>query len=291
MEDHVLPSYVKLLTVLMNVNNDICAFFLVRRFVFRKQCNVKIKILVLEVLMYLVTVLATAGRFSMICLCFYMLVLWRINSGYLHNRNKVNREMIKKLAYSLIGIYSLFLLAGVFTHRFEEGFSFFQQIARYTSSSLYGLNEVFIGFNYDITNFGRNSLGIFGQILLGTQPYVNRGYYIMSNNLTSNIYTGLVPLLDDFGVVGSLICIVVFGYIFSKKYKECKNKLNGVKLIVFGSLAYLYPCIWININPIQYIMSISIILRILLTIMLYKMIERKTIRGRQNGSFSNRFII
>ena len=93
---------------------------------------------------------------------------------------------------------------------------------QFGSESLRGINSLL------------NKLGIVDEV-----TPVSREWTKFPGSNYSTVYTAFRRYLQDFGIVGVIVCQFLFGAVFSIIYLYAKNKENGIWLIFYGMYSYM----------------------------------------------------
>lgn len=105
--------------------------------------------------------------------------------------------------------------------------------------------DVFLASPFErSTHFGEMTLkGI--QMLLAKFGLINywsayQGEWVYFNReLYTNVFSEFKPFMQDFGIIGVVICMFIFGFVFSRLYLNAKNKSNCRYIIFFAFFSNL----------------------------------------------------
>lgn len=82
--------------------------------------------------------------------------------------------------------------------------------------------------------------------LLGIIPRI-QGVYEFMNGIDSNIFTGFRALINDFGIIGSLVVVVFFGLISGIFYKKLLDStINKTEIVLFGCCLFTILHYWLG---------------------------------------------
>lgn len=164
---------------------------------------------------------------------------------------KVNGKILKIAVPAMLLVFVAFRLLGYRTGT-SQNYDFSTNIAKYTSSGIYGLNFFLDNWKGDrSTLFGEN---VFRLIYLKLNDFGMSFEVGASNDLfyhylggESNIYTGFKPLILDFGYVGASAFMALWGFCSQSSLKKIYHKnCSFIRCVVAGLL--VYPLVMISIG-------------------------------------------
>lgn len=100
-----------------------------------------------------------------------------------------------------------------------------------------------------VYNFGINSFGVFFSVLnkFGANLNYQRYQDVYNIPITTNVGTYIRELMQDFTLIGGIIVIILFGYIFGRFYSKLKREKSFVSEIfvcLFSTIIFLSFFMW-----------------------------------------------
>ncbi|MBR8823895.1 hypothetical protein IX293_002170 [Fusobacterium necrophorum] len=194
------------------------------------------------ILIYLAFIFLSTTRTPFIYLIIYSLIVYFIlyQKFYGFNR-KLNRKIIFYSIVGLISFFIAFIAIGVLS---GNRYNYFNIISIYTGSSITALNTFLETFRENSNNyFGENTFIVLYRILNKLGVNIPRLYphyeFITLGNMTTNIYTGIRRYLEDFGMLGLLTLMFLYGQIYGLFFKYiCINKKSQFSIILYATFSY-----------------------------------------------------
>lgn len=199
----------------------------------------------IPIALYLIIETISSNRIGYIYLIIVFFVLFYILLKQKFNWKK--KFTIRIFKYSIIAIIIIFLgfyLLGFLTGKSNN--NFWNMISLYTGSSIPALNLFLNNFEYDIANFGSETLFGFTNLI---KSFGFENDFITNNRILdfvhigdmpyrTNIYTSLRRLINDYNYFGMLIIQFLTGFIYTTIYSYIRFKKNNN--LIFLSLLYSY---------------------------------------------------
>jgi oligosaccharide repeat unit polymerase len=245
----------------------------------------KIKYLIPVLLFFIMSILSS-GRMDVLYLIIsgfaISYILYKKKYGW---RNTLNLKVVRIGVIFFLSFFVVFYFLGIFTGKSNID-SFFNIISHYGGSSIAALDSFLVNFDYDIANFGSETLHgvtnffrIFGVEITLTGDRILEFVHLGTMPHRTNIYTAFRRLLNDYGYLGMILIQFFTGIFYSVIY--LKNKYNMYKNEKFGILFYVFlyrflvlevidERIILNVFAITTIIQIAIILFLLKFVAKYK---------------------
>lgn len=92
--------------------------------------------------------------------------------------------------------------------------------------------------------------------------HIGKSYSQITNEIASGQYSGMAwILIVDFGVIGSLICTIIFGHLFAKIEKNRKrSRICAVILPAIKVMCFFAPIFYFYVGRLDYILIFSVLL-------------------------------
>lgn len=224
--------------------------------------NRKRKKYLIPIGLYLISIVFSTGRSSIIKFAIVTLVLYYL----LETRPKGQTIKFEKTMFKIVLIGSVvFISLGTLTGKSNLYANFFENISMYTGSAIPAFDDYLSEYKIVTNSFGSETLwGInnfflkFGINLFGTTnnylPYI----YLPYMNHSTNIYTFLRRPYNDFGLIGLFIVLLVISIVYTKIYLKIIN--NSYKNYTFSILMFatLYYPIFLSFTDFRFFDVISI---------------------------------
>lgn len=238
----------------------------------------KLKVLI-PCLGYILYVVACDSRSYLIRnITIIAIIVFSVLSSVKSSSRTVNRKIMKFGLIAIVGFIVVFRVLGYRTGT-SENYTFVDNIAKYVSSSVYGLNEYIEGGRSGNRLFGQGvfrliyaKLNDFGCSFEIGSPH---GEFYVYKSGQSNIYTGLKTPIEDFTVFGAGIFLMIWGAWANSAIKSVRK--NGPSLLrCAGAGLLFFPIIMLSIGS-QWgnTLSITTLYMLFYLFLLTKVIERK----------------
>ena len=247
--------------------------------------NKKIVQWLIPVILYLGMTILSSGRIEFIYTIISGLAIFYILTKKKYNwKMAFNFKMIRIGILAMTVIFIGFYLLGFLTGKSNYN-NFFNIISLYAGSSILALNDFLVDFNYNITDFGSETLygitnlfRIFGIDMGITESRFLEFIHVGTMIQRTNIYTSFRRLLNDYGYIGMFFIQFMTGFIFSNIY--CKIKYDKYKFPEFGILLYIYFIRYLALSftderIIMNIFTITTILQVGVLLILVKYVRSK----------------
>lgn len=194
---------------------------------------------------------------------------------------KYNRKIIKYGLISIITIFVAFTLIDVFLRSSQYGTqrNFADQIIKYTSSSLYALDN-YIHNRTNAANGNYETMYNIYSLLnrFGFNFKIGVNYLEATNfaNVSTNVYTALRRYIHDYGYFGMIIIQFIVGFFYQLVYKKIKKGCASLlTYIMYGTFIYapVFNCIEerVMIN----VLSLRSVLMFIFTFVLIKLLRKE----------------
>jgi oligosaccharide repeat unit polymerase len=207
--------------------------------------RVKNKKYLIPVVIHLISSTLSSGRMEILYTLITIVALSYIVYYQKHGWNlKFNFKIIRKMILAGVLSIGLFFILGYFTGK-SNMHSFYYIISLYIGSPVAALDYFLSGFDYNLSNFGNETLIGVNNLLemVGIElsmansrilPFVHLG------NMPSrtNIYTSFRRVMSDYNYFGMIIYQFLIGVSYSSIYQ--KIKMNRYKNKHFAILIYVY---------------------------------------------------
>lgn len=227
-------------------------YFLREKIIFKKNHYLYLCV----VLIYFIMQIFSTGRqgfIEIIIIAFVESVLITYNSKMRKNSIFKSGDNIKYAIFSLLCIIVIFYFYGMYFRHSSN--SLIDSLGEYVAAPLFGLND-FLNNRWEKNNY----LGQY--IFKNYYYYLNKfgsNYNLVSDHLpffncaktSSNVYTGLVLPIQDFGVGGMIITRFFIGIIYSEllyQIKHCLSKSN--QWHIFKSVLFSYMMVAVAYSSI-----------------------------------------
>jgi oligosaccharide repeat unit polymerase len=241
--------------------------------------------LVLFVLSIMYYALSSA-RITVIYFFISLLIMWLIQYAYINKWKYLSKETFNRMVKIAGMLILVFIILGSFTGKTQSQDSIFQNISIYVGSSIPALDIWLQHFSYNIADFGNRTLygitNLFKYIGVDFAFTDSRhGQFLVIGEMSkrTNVYTGLMALLNDYNYIGMYIILFFEGALFYKIYYKCKKSLNkgSVSVVLWYAFIITYFALTsIAERIIVELLTISTVLFVIITIWLVKKIEKRT---------------
>lgn len=234
-----------ILQMALTINLPIAYYYLlsvIEQFIFQGILNKKN---ISPIIIYFVTSALSSGRMDILYLLISIVTI-----SYIVYQNKTtwklkfSVKMINKIVFAILMFFVIFYLLGFLTGKSNEN-SFYYTISLYAGSPIAALDDFLNNFEYNISDFGNETLiGINNLLeLIGIKvKFANERIldFVHLGNMPSrtNIYTSFRRVINDFGYIGMLVYQFLVGFFYSVFYQKIKKK--KWKNQKFGILLYVY---------------------------------------------------
>jgi len=265
----------------------ICYFYLLAFLDNYINLGIKKMKYLIPVLLFFIMSILSSGRIDVLYLIISALaisyILYKKKYGW---RNTLNLKVVRIGVLSFLSFFVVFYFLGMFTGKSNIN-SFFNIISLYAGSSIAALDSFLVNYNYDITNFGSETLHgvtnffkIFGVEMTLTDNRILEFVHLGTMPHRTNIYTAFRRLLNDFGYLGMILIQFFTGILYSFIY--LKNKYNLYKNEKFGILFYVFLFRYLVFQVtderiIVNVFTITTIMQIILILFLFKFVAKKKV--------------
>lgn len=241
--DFDFNGYITLLSGLADAIAFISLYYAVMRLIVKKE---KSYFNFLPSICYLVYLISTTGRTGY--LKFFIFLIAIIYFAILRSGRLTKKSIYKFIKYMIIVCFimiAVFYLYGVIFRKADETLP--KYFGDYFSAGMYGLNKYLNSPWKQNVQFGQYTLANF-------YYYINRifktRYVVAAHHLPffyygldrSNIYTGYLLPIQDYGMIGLLISRYFIAMIMTGLYKAIKNgntSNQAVQTIIYGYFLYI----------------------------------------------------
>lgn len=243
----------------------------------------KMKYLIPVLLFFIMSILSS-GRMDVLYLIISGLsvsyILYKKKYGW---RNTLNLKFFRIGVLFFLLFFVVFYFLGMLTGKSNND-SFFNIISLYAGSSIAALDSFLVDFDYDIANFGSETLHgvtnffrIFGVEITLTGDRILEFVHLGTMPHSTNIYTAFRRLLNDYGYLGMILIQFFTGIFYSVIY--LKNKYNLYKNEKFGILFYVFLFRYLVFQVIDEriivnVFTITTIIQIVLILFLFKFVAK-----------------
>ena len=238
------------------------------------------------VIAMLASTFLTTGRTEMLNFIAFIIILSLLLYGKKSDwKAKISFKSYFKIIIAFLFALLLFYLGGLLTEKSLNYDNFFDNLANYTASSIYALNEYIehpLSFPTQSSLFGVNTFsGLYRFIGKFTYvPEIKVQYeYIQCGKTLTNIYTALRRYIQDFGVFGMTIVMFFEGMFFENLLKKCKNRKFSFLGIIYTAYCY-YPLLFMGIEE-RFFMDLitsTTVYQLVYLFILYKVLKKKKIK-------------
>lgn len=263
-------------TLIAQMFSYVSLYYFFDSFIYGKKIN---WIYVLPIIIYIPFTILTTGRFDLLCLIVYAVVLFSIM--YL-KREVYSIKSKRKVLICLLGAACLFVLLflsyGSFTGKVVSASRTpFVILSHYIGLSIPAL-DVYLQMPVIEDNLiGNYTLsGIYGNLrTLGFDvPKVDIFLpFVKFNVLDTNVYTAFRRYISDYGIVGMCCILFIFGSLFSLVYERIKYEYNKIFLILYASYAWALVMSFHDEKFLMGIVNTSLIYRVVILYLVLKFFE------------------
>lgn len=239
--------------------SSVLASYMIYVFIYNKIVVKRKKFDFLQIasaVVYVITTLLFGGRSNMLNFFIYiiftiMLVSAKNNNWHFTSNFKTLMKVLGIAVATAIGFYYAGYLTGKATHYNN----FFDNIANYFSSSIYGFNE-YIKSPSKFVNYGDSGFGVY--TLSGLYSFLRNFFSKLPNNIVSlefiqcgnyltNIYTPLRRYIQDFGYMGNFIIMFFLGYFYKRLIGLSRDK-NSSHFQIIVAATFIFPLFFMSVE-------------------------------------------
>ena len=263
-------------TLIAQMVSYVSLYYFFDSFIYGKKIN---WIYVLPIIIYIPFTILTTGRFDLLCLIVYAVVLFSIM--YL-KREVYSIKSKRKVLICLLGAACLFILLflsyGSFTGKVvTESRTPFVILSHYIVLSIPALDVYLKMPVIEDSLIGNYTLsGIYGNLrTLGFHvPKVDIFLpFVKFNVLDTNVYTAFRRYISDYGIVGMCCVLFIFGSLFSLVYEKIKYENNKIFLILYASYAWALVMSFHDEKFLMGIVNTSLVYRVVILYLVLKFFE------------------
>ncbi len=232
---------------LLSSVGEACAYVFTFYFMYNLiHLHKRYNILLMPIITYMLYLLTTTGRTGY--LRFFLIVIGILYVLLKHSEHHFNIELkfIKYVIILLAAAIAIFFLYGLLARKSER--SFFKYFADYFAAAIYGLDGYLESPWPSNDHFGQYTLSNYyywRNRIFSTDfeiPKHHLPFFYWSSG-KSNIYTGFILALQDFGILGLFITRILLGALYSMIESYLLRETDTVRhillLIFFGYFLYV----------------------------------------------------
>jgi len=263
-------------TLIAQMISYVSLYYFFRSFICDKKTN---WVYILPSIMYIPFTILTTGRFDLLCLIVYGVVLFSIM--YL-KREVYSIKSKRKVLIYLLGSACLFILLflsyGSFTGKVVSATRTpFVILSHYIGLSIPAL-DIFLQMPViEDTLIGNYTLsGIYGNLrTLGFDVSKVDVFlpFVKFNVLDTNVYTAFRRYMSDYGVVGMCCILFIFGSLFSIVYEKIKSGNGKMLLILYASYAWSLVMSFHDEKFLMGMLNTSLVYRVVVLYLVIKFFE------------------
>lgn len=200
---------------------------------------------------------------------------------------KIDKKVFKNLLYILVVLIPLLIISFMSREGYNDFYSFGEAynklkptINSYFFGSIFAFSDFFSAYTTNVSiskykieyyNLGYFSFKPIFEFFGGTKVFPPTFYddeFSYNKNLQTNLYTAFRGYIQDFGIVGTVLFFLFFGFIINYSFYKIKNSKYAVISSSFYIMfiAFLGLSFIINIFTSRYIFLVSFVLVIVLYI-------------------------
>ena len=235
----------KILAAIVGIIGAFTSMLLIDAIVGKKEK----KYYLITLILYFISNLLSSARIEAIYVFIYLFAAYFLVQNS-ENKTGISIKTIVIVCLAGFVLIRLFLSMGYLTGKTQIQTSAADNIYIYGGSSIGALDVYISSFDYDSSNFftlcGKGIftlLSYFG-IKIG-KTVSDGGGFILYGNMThtTNIYTGLMYILHDFGYVGSMFVVFLQGCIYQIFYRKATKNLKSGRIAWTVFYIYITPYI------------------------------------------------
>lgn len=215
----------------------ILIYIVINNLVLKDKIKNNIKYLI-GILIACIITLLLSGRSALVKFIIEAIIIYIIQY-HKYQKEKIKKKVIAKfLVIGIAIILPIFYIIMPLIGRSQES-NFVSYMTFYLGSPIPSLDEIIqrgeIGNN---KYFGQETFLGIESILdrLGVIDYYTpyQRQWIGFNNLSSNVFTGIKSYYSDFGILGIIICQILFAGVFTQLYINAKNNKKAIYTIFYA---------------------------------------------------------